>query len=250
MILAPDRSLIGYGMIGMRAYQAQSGFLETGNSNELKIQHATEKKTLPNYRTGVGNNNSRTRVTGITGSFTLYDWTPSTLALALSSKVRGVAAGTVTDEVQPTAGTAGELIVFDDLPDVTQPVTIKTAGDVACAAGVDYLLTPYGIQVIGGGKIDDTGIKATYSKIKASAMEVLAGTSGFHSLHFAGLNDVQDGAVYDVTIWRAKFDVVQELPVSGTDYQPLAITFEALADFTRVASDLSQFYTIRQPDPV
>lgn len=248
MILAPDRSLIGYGVLGMHSYQAQSGFLEVGNSNEVKLQHSNEKKSVPNYRTGVGNNNSKSRITEITGSFTLYDWTPASLAVALNAKPRGVVAGTVPDEPHPSTGVHGEHIVFNDLPDPTQPMTVKTAGGDPLAPGVDYLATPYGIQVIGTGSIDETGIVASYTKIKATALEVLAGTSGYHALHFAGMNDVQDGAVYDLTIWRAKFDVVSELPVSGTDYQPLAVSFEALADFTRVAADISQFYTFRQVD--
>ena len=101
MILAPDRSLIGYGVLGMHSYQAQSGFLEVGNSNEVKLQHSNEKKSVPNYRTGVGNNNSKSRITEITGSFTLYDWTPASLAVALNAKPRGVVAGTVPDEPHP-----------------------------------------------------------------------------------------------------------------------------------------------------
>ncbi|WP_416311168.1 hypothetical protein [Pseudomonas sp. W03] len=247
MILTPDRSLIGYGPLESKRYQAQSGYNEIGNSSDLKLAHATEKKSLPNYRTGVGNNNSKTRITAVTGSFTLYDWTPSALAFALNSAVRGVTAGTVTDEVHPTAGTAGEHIVLNDLPDPTQSFTVKTAADLALVAGEDYLVTPYGLQVTSGSKIDETGIKVTYTKIKADVIEVFAGASLEHSLHFSGLNDAQDGKPYDVTLYRAKFDVVQELPISGTgDYHPLAITFEALADITRVGAGLSQFYTIRQ----
>jgi len=246
MILTPDRSLIGYGPLELKKYQAQSGYSEIGNSSDLKLTHDSEKKTLPNYRTGVGNNNSKTRITAVNGSFTLYDWTPATLALAVGAAVRGVTAGTVPDEVHPTAGTPGEHIVFNDLPDPTLPITVKTAADVELDAGVDYLVTPYGLQVTSGSKIDETGIKVSYSKIKASAMEVLAAASGEHSLHFSGLNDAQDGLAYDVTLFRVKFDVVQELPISGSgDYHPLAITFEALADVTRVGAGLSQFYNFR-----
>lgn len=247
MILTPDRSLIGYGALELKKYQAQSGYTEIGNSSELKLNHESDKKTLPNYRTGVGNNNSKTRITAVTGSFTLYDWTPATLALAVGAAVRGVTAGTVTNEVHPTAGTPGEHIVFNDLPDPTLEVTVKTAADVELDAGADYLVTPYGLQVTSGSKIDETGIKVSYSRIKASAMEVLAAANGENALHFSGLNDAQDGLAYDVTLFRAKFDVVQELPISGSgDYHPLAITFEALADVTRAGAGLSQFYNFRQ----
>lgn len=333
MIHAQDRSLIGHGVVGTKPYQSRRGFGEAGNSNELKLAHATEEKTLPNYRTGVGNNNSFTRITAVTGSFTLYDVTPPNLALLLNAKVKGVAAGTVAGEVHPTAGEAGEHIVLANLVDTTAVATVRalpatasaaaevgnggngTIGTVATSgvgagtytvtltsataytvtksggavigsgtvgqafsggglsftvtagatpfiaddsftitagagteveAGIDYLLTAYGLQITASSRIGASGISADYSRIEASAIEVFKAAPVEQTMHFAGLNDAQSGEPYDATLHRVKFKTIAELPLSGTEYVGLAVTFECLQDYTRTGNDESQFYTLRQ----
>jgi len=333
MITAQDRSLVGHGICGIHPFQARRGFGEVGNSSELKLAHATEEKTLPNYRTGVGNNNSYTRITAVTGSFTLYDVTPLNLAMLLDAKVKGVAAGEVLGEAHPTAGEAGEHIVFDNLVDTTAIATIRTlqtsavvtatggnAGDgtvgtatldgvasgtytitmtsataftvaksggstigsgtvgtefsaggltftvsagstpfivndsftITVAAGtemevgIDYLLTSWGVQITANSRIGAGGIEADYTRVEASIIEVFKAAQGEKTLHFAGLNDAQSGEPFDATLHRVKFKTVAELPLSGTDYVGLAVTFECLQDYTRTGDDLSQFYTLRQ----
>lgn len=333
MIHAQDRSLIGHGVVGTHPFQARRGFGEVGNSNELKLAHATEEKALPNYRTGVGNNNSLTRVTAVTGSFTLYDVTPTNLALLLNAKVKGVAAGTVAGEIHPTAGEAGEHIVFANLVDTTAEATITAlpatgsavagvgnagngtigtvatngvaasdytvtltsataftvtasggavigsgtvgvefnaggmtftvaagatpyiaddtftitvAAGTAVEAGIDYLLTSYGLQITANSRIGASGISADYSRIEASVVEVFKSVAVEQTMHFAGLNDAQSGEPYDATLHRVKFKTIAELPLSGTEYVGLAVTFECLQDYTRTGDELSQFYTLRQ----
>ena len=333
MIHAQDRSLIGHGVTGTKPYQSRRGFGEIGNSSELKLTHTTEEKTLPNYRTGVGNNNSLTRITGVAGSFTLYDVTPPNLAMLLNAKVKGVAAGTVQGEVHPTAGETGEHIIFANLVDTTAEATVHalpssaavqatsgnsgdgtiasvavsglgagtysvaltspTAFDVtksggaligrgtvgvefsaggltftmaegaapfiagdsltitvaagdAMEAGIDYLLTAYGLQITAGSRIGAGGIQADYSRVEASVVEVFKAAAVEQTMHFAGLNDAQSGEPYDATLHRVKFKTIAELPLAGTDYVGLAVTFECLQDYTRTGDELSQFYTLRQ----
>lgn len=333
MIHAQDRSLIGHGVVGTKPYQSRRGFGEVGNSSELKLAHATEEKNLPNYRTGVGNNNTFTRITAVTGSFTLYDVTPPNLALLLNAKVKGVAAGTVAGEVHPTAGEAGEHIVFANLVDTTAEATVTalpatgstapgvgnagngtigavalnavaagtytvtltsataftvtasggavigsgTVGDefsaggftftitagatpfiaddtftitvaagTAVEAGIDYLLTSYGLQVTANSRIGASGISVDYSRVEASVVEVFKAAAVEQTMHFAGLNDAQSGEPYDATLHRVKYKTIAELPLSGTEYVGLAVTFECLQDYTRTGDELSQFYTLRQ----
>jgi hypothetical protein len=337
MQYAADRSLIGFGAIGAKPWQSKRGHLEVGNSTDLKIQHASEKKTLRNFRTGIGNNNAKSQITGITGSFTLYDCGPSQLALIVRAKVTGVAAGDVANEAHSTGGLAGEMIVFKDLVDTSKDVTVAalpatattsavsgnagngTVGSVAVngaapgayalefssataytvvgpepatavigsgtvgspftaggfgftvtagstpfvaddaftltvaagsevEAGVDYIVTPYGIQLLEGSQIGTRGVVVSYSRIKASVAEILAGASTEQSLHFAGLNDAQDGLAYDATLHRVSFDVIAELPLSGAEYVSYSVTFELLEDYTRIGDDLSKYYTIRQAE--
>ncbi|MDG9928259.1 MULTISPECIES: hypothetical protein [unclassified Pseudomonas] len=336
MLYAPDRSLIGFGVTSNKPWQSQRGLREVGNSTDLKLQHATEKKSLRNFRTGIGNNNSKSQVTAVTGSFVLYDIGPAQLALMVRAVVKGVAAGPVDNEPHPSEGFAGEMIVFRNLVDVTQPVTILsppatasvapasgnagtgtlgvvtvngaaagayelefssataftvtgpdttslgsgtvgaqfsagglsftvTAGGSAFVAddaftitvaageemeaGVDYVVTHYGIQLKEGSPIAGRGVIASYTRIKADVSEILRGATVEQTLHFAGMNDAQNGKAYDVTLHRVQFDDIAELALSGAEYASYNVTFEALQDYTRVddpSDPLSQFYTIRQ----
>ncbi|WP_312374288.1 hypothetical protein [Stutzerimonas nitrititolerans] len=337
MIHAQDRSLMGFGVTSAKPWQSRRGVVEVGNSTALAIQHATEKKTLRNYRTGIGNNNAKSQITGITGSFTLYDCGPSQLAMVIRAQVTGVSAGTVEGEAHPTGGLAAEHIVFKNLVDTTQPVTVVsppatasvaaasgnagdgtigavtvngavsgaytakltsatefslldaadqvlgtgTVGDAFSGAGltftiaagssafvaddaftitvaagdemdagVDYIVTPYGIQLPAGSTIGERGVIVDYTKIKATVAEILKSAPTEQQLHFAGLNDAQDGLAYDATLWRVKFDDIAELPLNGEEYVSYNVTFELLQDYTRTGDDLSQYYTIRQAEKV
>lgn len=335
MQYAPDRSLIGFGVLGAKPWQSAQGFVEIGNSTSLKLEHAEDKKTLRNFRTGIGNNNAQSQITGISGSFTLYDCGPAQLARILRANVTGVAAGTVTGEAHQTGGMSGELIVFNNLVDTTQTVTVlasptsattaATAGNkgngtlgtvavngavsgayslefanatsftlsapggavlgsgtvgtpfsagglsftvtvgatafaaddsftitvptgTSMEAGIDYIVTPYGIQLLDGSAIGSRGVVVSYSKIKASVAEILTAAPSDQSLHFAGLNDAQNGQAYDVTLHRVKFHVISELPLNGEEYVSYNVTFELLQDYRRTGEGLSQYYTVRQQE--
>lgn len=335
MQYAQDRSLIGFGVLGAKPWQSKRGFVEAGNSTALALQHAADKKTQRNFRTGIGNNNAKSQITGITGSFTLYDCGPAQLALIVRAQVTGVSAGTVIGESHPTGGLAGEMVVFNNLVDTSATVTVLaapatasaaaelgnvgngtmgsvavngavsgayaltfisstaftvtgpgseslgggtvgtefsaggltftvTAGSTSFAAddgftitvaagdemeaGVDYVTTPYGIQLLAGSAIAQRGVVASYTKIKASVAEILKAAPTEQALHFAGLNDAQNGMAYDVTLHRVSFDVISELPLNGAEYVSYNVTFELLQDYTRIGDALSQYYTIRQQE--
>lgn len=336
MIHAQDRSFIGVGMLSARTYQAPSGLLEIGNSTSLAIQHATEERNLPNYRTGVGNNNAQTRITGVTGSFTLHDVTPANLALLLNATINSVAAGEVTGEQHPISGQPRELIVFKHLVDASAPVTLTMvtrsataqadpgnagngtvsslsalsapAGEYLLAftsatefevtdnlsqligagavgvlfnlgglrftvdagssafeeddaftitvteapgsagtVGEDYIVTPYGIQLTENTGMTAGTLTVGYTRLAADVTEVLTQAApGEKTLHFAGMNDAQNGEPFDISLHRVKFRLIEELPITGDEYAALSVTFEILQDTTRIGQGLSQFYTIRQ----
>lgn len=236
-----DRSFIGEGIIYARAYQSQDPLLDIGNCDAFNISFTSDRQTLRNFRGGGGNRNVREIVTDVTSTIGMYDMTATNLARSTRSTVVAVAAGTVTDELRISAGVEGELIPFKHLPDLTQPVTVKTAGDVALQASTDYLLTPHGIIVTANSNIDDTGVKLTYTKRKASAVQMLNGSQVELELLIAGLNDAQSGEPYSLVVRRAKFGLLSELPVLGQEYLRLEGPAELLADPLITATDLSKF---------
>lgn len=237
----PDRSFVGEGIIYARAYQSADPLLDIGNCNTFNLSFASERKALPNYRGGGGNRNVMEKVTDVRATIGMYDITATNLARVTKAVVAEVAAGTVTAEVLSCAGVEGELIPFKHLPDLSQPVTIVTAADAAVAAGTDYLLTPHGIIVTGSSLIDDTGIKATYTKLAASAVQMLAGSQVELELFIAGLNDAQSGEPFALRPRRVKFGIATELPVFGTEYMRLEAPAELLADDLVTAVGISKF---------
>ena len=246
MITVQDASLIGYGDIFSRAYQTQKALLPWGNTSELKIAHTEDQQSLPNYITGAGNRNTTSRVTGVTASFTLYDVNARNLAIVGRGTVRGVSAGVVTTpEAHVCEGLPGELIPFDNLPDLSTAVQIKSAdGLITYTPGEHYLLTPYGIQLTSGTTITSAGITATYTKLKADVVEMLTTAQVELELYFAGLNAAQGGAPQPARLRRFKPQLVQEIQLSGTQYAAYQVTGELLADMLVTEPGMSQFYSL------
>ena len=246
MITVQDASLIGFGELFSRRYQSQEALLPWGNTTELKVSHTEEQQKLRNFITGSGNRNSVSQVTDVQVAFTVYDLNPRNLALVGRGTIKGVAAGEVQNEPQACEGVLGELIPFDNLPDLSVSPVIKTTGDVALAAGDDYLLTPYGIQVLSTAKITSAGVKCTYTKLKADVVHMLTTSASELEMYFAGLNTAQNGAPMPARLRRLKIGLVQEIQLSGTAFAALSVTGELLADPLVTASDMSQFYTLGQ----
>ena len=236
-----DRSFIGEGIPYARAYQSQDPLIDVGNCDTFNISFTTDRQTLRNFRGGGGNRNVREQVTDVTSTIGLYDLTATNLARVTRSTINAVAAGQVTAEPRACAGVEGELIPFKHLPDLAQPVTVVTAADTALAAGTDYLLTPHGIIVTAGSAIDDTGVKVTYTKLKASAVQMLNGSQVELEIFIAGMNDAQSGEPYSLHLKRVKFGLLSELPVFGQEYLRLEGPAELLADPLVTATDLSKF---------
>lgn len=240
-----DRSFVGEGIIYARAYQSNDPLLDIGNCDTFNLAFATNRATLSNYRGGGGNRNVREQVTDVTAAIGMYDITATNLARVTKALVSTIAAGTVSAEALSCSGTEGELIPFKHLPDLSQPVTVVTADDAALAAGTDYLLTPHGVIVTNGSLITNAGIKATYTKLASSAVQMLAGTQVELELYIAGLNDAQSGEPFALRPRRVKFGLVSELPVFGTEYLRLQAQAELLADPLVTATDLSKFCDVQ-----
>lgn len=244
-----DRSFIGEGIIYGRLYQSQDPLLPFGNCDTFNISFATDRKALANFMGGGGNRNVRERVTDVTGSISMYDLTTSNVARFTRSTVAAIAAGAVVDEVLICGGVEGELIPFKFLPDLTMAPVLKTAAGGALVAGVDYLLSPHGAIVTANSTIDSTGIKASYTKLAASSVEMLNANQIEMELFVAGLNDAQSGEPYSVRVRRAKFGMLSQLPVFGQDYVKLEGPVELLADSFVTATDISKFCAMTLLEP-
>jgi hypothetical protein len=236
-----DRSFAGEGIIYARAYQSNDPLLDIGNCDSFDISFSSDVSKLKNYRGGGGNRNIREVVSDVTAKIGMYDLTATNVARVTRSTVVAVAAGAIVNEVLACAGVEGELIPFKNLPDLTVAPVIKTAGDVALVAGTDYLLSPHGILVTAASGITAAGIKATYTKLAASALQLLNGSQVELEFYIAGLNDAQSGEPFSLRPRRAKLGLLSELKVFGQEYLKLDASAELLADPLVLSSDLSKF---------
>lgn len=236
-----DRSFVGEGIIYGRIYQSAEALTDLGNCDTFNLSFATERKTLPNYRGGGGNRNVRERVTDVTATVGMFDIVASNLARVTKAVIAEVAAGAVTAEALGCKGEQGELIPFKHLPDLRQPVTLVTAADVALQPGTDYLLTAHGVIVTPGSLIDDTGIKASYTRLQSSAVQMLAGSQIEMELFIAGLNDAKSGEPFALRVHRAKFGLAKEIPMFGTEFMRLEAPVELLASDLVQSGGISKF---------
>lgn len=236
-----DRSFAGEGIIYARAYQSTDPLLDIGNCESFDISFSSNVSKLKNFRGGGGNRNVREVVSDVAAKIGMYDLTATNVARVTRSNVLTIAAGVVADEVLACAGVEGELIPFDNLPDLSVAPVIKTAADTALVAGTDYLLSPHGIIVTANSGITVTGIKASYTKLPATALQLLNGSQVELEFYIAGLNDAQSGEPFSLRPRRAKLGLLSELKVFGQEYLKLDASAELLADPLVLSTDLSKF---------
>ncbi|WP_281645561.1 hypothetical protein [Parendozoicomonas sp. Alg238-R29] len=243
-----DRSFIGSGLISLQPYAGDAPLLPVGNVSEFTLSFEEETQTLPNSTGGGGNRNVLTRISGVTGSMNASDFNANNLAMALRAAVVSAATEVVTDEELKSFGVDGERIPFNQLPDLTQDVTVKKADDSALAEGIDYNLSKAGLVVIGDGKIDGDGIKVSYTPRKATLIKALVESGKEFKLMLEGLNEAQSGLPHTIRIHRIKFSPAQDLGFISDDFASLSMNFEILADPKITASDESQFFVIEMAD--
>lgn len=236
-----DRSFIGEAEIFVRPFGTAGALQSIGNCDTFNIGYNVDSRKLPNFMGGGGNRNVSEKVSDVTVAIGMYDVTPENLARVTKAAVSNYAAGIVNAEPIACAGVEGELIPFKYLPDLTQPVTISTADDVALAEGQDYILGPHGIFPTGDSGITSAGIKATYTRKGASVVEMLAGSQVELELFVAGLNDAQSGEPYALRAHRCKFGLIKELGLIGTSYMKLDSQGELLADHRVTEVGISKF---------
>lgn len=237
-----DRSFIGEGVIYARAYGSQDAFLDIGNCDTFNIAFATEKRELKNFRGGGGNRNAKEQVSGVTAEIGMYDLTAENIARVTNSSIVSVAATAITDEALGAAGMVDELVPFNNLPDVTKTVTVKTVSGtpVTLAAGTDYVLTPHGI-ILKTTAAGSAGITVSYTPLKSAALHMLAASPVELELYIAGLNDAQSGEAFSLRPRRVKFGLTSELPAFSQDYVKLASTIDLLADDLVQTPGISKF---------
>lgn len=242
-----EYSYIGKGAIYIKVRGATGGMQPIGNCSNFTMSAEEETKSLKDYtRVGGGNINSLSSVSSVTGSITGHDFSPENLALALRGSVVAETAGSVTEEAHTTLGNDGEFIRLENIPDLSETITVVKTDNSPLAENTDYALENSGIVVIGTGGIDATGIKVSYTKSLAYSVEALTSAGLEYSLFFNGANEAQGGKLQTIEIFRGKFSPAQGLGFISDEYGELQMDFEMLADPSVTGAGLSRFVRIKQ----
>ena len=236
-----DRSFIGAGRIHIQPYDQSAPLLPIGNVSEFTFSFEEDRKELKNYLGGGGNRNVISRVSGITASLVAHDFTANNISLALRGNVSNGSTTAITDEELVSHGVANELIPFNHLPDMKQPVTVKDSLDTTLVAGDDYERTQSGIQVIDGGGIDHQGIKVSYTPLPTNMVQALVESGREFALFMEGLNDAQEGLPFNIRVHRIKFSPVQNLGFISDDFANIPLQIDVLSDPTITGQGLSPF---------
>lgn len=219
---------------------------DIGNCSSLNIGFEEEKVTQPNYRAGGGGAaNSQSRVSNMTCSMTLVDFTEENLALATFGEASAVTAGAVTDESH-TAYVEG-LVRLDNIPDKTTVVVTDGTGTTTYVEDTDYRVVGAGIVPISGGAIsDEATILVDYDKVAGSVVQALVKSSQEYTLTLDGLNDAQSGKPVVVDLHRVKFSPASELGFITDEFGAIEVTGEVLADPNITGTGLSPYMKTEQ----
>jgi len=237
-----EASYLGSGNVYLREKGSGDPFLPVGNCSALNFAFEEDKKTLTDYRNpGGGIADSVTRITGATGNMTTHTLSARNLAKALRADVSAVVGAAIVDEAHTSAGVEGEFIPFDHPRDSSQPLTVKDSADTALTEDVDYTVSAGGIVVIGGGGIDDQGVKLSYQSAGADVVEMLTNSGKEYVMLFEGLNEANSGKAVKIVIHRVKFSPASGMDWLGDDFAELPLSFDMLADNSITAAGKSKY---------
>lgn len=249
-----NRSFIGGGKIWIRERNSTTTpqMYPFGNADSFSFAINEDKKTQRNYQNpGGGNISSQSAITDVTASVNALSFQPRTLALALRSLVKTIAATAVVGETIKVYKDALEPL--DHIPDTDETITVTSQdGNTTFTAGTDYVIEHGGIYIPEGSTITaaDSGnagvnIKIDYTSQEQYTIEGVTQSAVEYEIFFNGFNDADNGRATTVKCHKVKFSPTQALDLISEDFGSLAMEFEVLADDTITAVDESQYFSMR-----
>lgn len=221
-----------------------------GNVGKLSLAISTEKKELPNYQGGGGNDDSFERFKSGTVTLTARHVSLAVLTTALGATATAVASALVTDEPQVVVNT-DQLIATKFMQDMSAAMTVKNqAGTTTYVEGTHYLRKRAGIVPIGGaagGIVKDDNIKITYTKHKHTIFQGLVNLIQETGLLFDGINE-RSGNPWRGKFHRVKWGPAKSLDFIGDDFASFEIEGEILAYDGITGAGLSPFFTVEVGD--
>jgi len=236
---------LGSGKIKMREVGAAAPFLPIGNCSALTFGAELNSLSLANYTKPGGGTYARVdRVSNVTINLTAHDLDGPNLARAAGGESSVQIAGTVAAE--PVVAYPGGTTPLSRAPATITTVT-PVGGGTAYEAGVDYLITPGGIEVLEDGDIPAPvdgapNIAVTFTNTAQQVMQAMVNSGKEYELLFEGLNEAESDSPVIVHAYRVKFAPAQAINFIGDDFAALELTGTALQDANKVGTGISQYW--------
>ncbi len=249
-----DYSYIGKGPLYARDRSGTKGLVPIGNASQNDINVEVSEQTQPDYTTGGGGAaNKVDRVDSVGVTITMLDLSPHNLAMALRGTRNELSGGTTVSGEKHSGG-PGQLIAFDELPDMsdatnTLTVTLDPDGTAtAMTEGDDYEITNVGVRLLEGGTNVAEGITVgvDYTKAAQTIVEALTDAALEFELVQDGLNEAQSGKAVLVRYHRVKFAPTTGLSLLGDEFASMQLEGTVLADSSKTGTGVSKFFQVMQ----
>lgn len=210
------------------------GGLPVGNAGKAEHSYEYEKLTTPNRMGGGGDYDSLTQVKSAGLEITLDDFTDANLAKAMQAKHIDIPAA--LQEMVKKPAVKGGIVSLDYLIDTGTGATVTdTDAAQTFTAGTDYNLTPFGIEVLAAGAIEDgEELEITATSRTASALEVAAAQQLEFTVMFAGYNET-NGQPVMVQYHKFKIAPMESYDFLASGFQTLTLKGDLLPDNTKGA---------------
>jgi hypothetical protein len=192
---------------------------------------------------GGGKRESLPRITAVTGSMTLLEFSPSNLALALRGTASAITSGSVTNEVHTAYH--GGLLPLANIHDGSTITVTSDDGLTTFVLGTDYTVSSSGITILATGSIvDEETIKVSYTKNAGAVVQALTESALEYRLFFEGLNEGDASNPLTVDVHRVKFSPTASLDLISDEWAELPMEFEVLSDPTKDGNSTSRYFTV------
>ncbi len=218
------------------------GGYHVGNVTNMVQTIETETKTVPSRAQGGGNHDTYTLIKSIKVVLGLSDFDDDNMARALQAIKVDIVAGVMPMETVKAA--KGGVVAMPYLvnTEVAATVTDKDAVQTF-AAGTDYILTTYGVEILESGAIDDAEeIEITATALATTALEVLAGQPLVMNM-VAEVVNLANNTPLMVEYYKFKTSPMTNFSPLTDDFGELSLEGEVLADNTR-GGDKSAFMRV------
>ena len=217
---------------------------DVGNASDIVVSVEEEEKSVPNFRGGGGNAASTSRISAVSFSATLYNFSAENMALALRADTSSVAATPVSDESIAAGATLDRLVKTAKMIDTSvAPVVTTDPSGTTYVEDTDYTVTSAGIIPLSTGSITASeDLLISYTPAASTKVEALTQAGSEFEIVIQGLNE-ETNKPFRFIGYKWKPSPTSGLSLISDDYSSFPVEGEMILDTTKSGAGISQYFT-------